>query len=145
MTNKQEKRKVAVLIPYYRKDEEIYVYIQRRSQNAMRLPGYFGFFGGGIEGTELPEEALLREIKEELNIEISNFEHFSKYEFYGSIIEVYTLEVHSDFADNLIVSEGDYGKFFSEQEIMNESKMIYQDKVVLSNFFGKLKRNNPYV
>jgi len=36
----------------------------------------YGFFGGGIEEGESPEEALRREIKEELNIEIKNYEFF---------------------------------------------------------------------
>lgn len=36
----------------------------------------YGFFGGGIEEGESSEEALKREIKEELSIEIKNYEFF---------------------------------------------------------------------
>ena len=35
-----------------------------------RLPNYFGFWGGGTENNETPEEALLREIKEELVLDL---------------------------------------------------------------------------
>src|SRR5690606_17191491 len=41
----------------------------RRSQNVL-APGCFCFPGGGIEGDESEEEALIRELREELNVPI---------------------------------------------------------------------------
>jgi len=43
--------------------------------------GYWEFPGGKIEDNETAEQALVREIKEELNIEISNCEFFTSIEF----------------------------------------------------------------
>jgi hypothetical protein len=42
-------------------------------------------------------------------------------------------------------NEGEYEKYFSEEEIKAEEKLILQDKVILQNFFGLIKRNNPYL
>jgi len=40
------------------------------------IPGKWEFPGGKIEPGETPEQAIIREIKEELNIEITNLSHF---------------------------------------------------------------------
>lgn len=65
------------------------VYLQKRTKDAPRLPDYFGFFGGGAEGNENPEETLQREIKEEMNIVPAEFSHFKTYEFEGSIKDIF--------------------------------------------------------
>ncbi|NQU77867.1 NUDIX domain-containing protein [Candidatus Falkowbacteria bacterium] len=57
-------RNGAIIILY---DEEKKVLLQHRTDDAPRRPGCWGFFGGGIEGEETPEEAVVRETKEELN------------------------------------------------------------------------------
>ena len=60
-------RNIAVIILYNR-DKKIL--LQHRSEDAKRLPGYWAFFGGGIEEGEIPEEAVKREAMEELNYEL---------------------------------------------------------------------------
>jgi len=61
-------RHVAVLVLYNERKEML---LQYRSADAARLPNYWAFFGGGIEGRETPEEALAREILEELEYRVS--------------------------------------------------------------------------
>lgn len=43
-------------------------------------PGCWGLFGGHLEVGETPEEALVREIKEEINYDVVNFSKFASYE-----------------------------------------------------------------
>lgn len=144
MIEKIKKRKVSVLLPWYKEGEEFFVFVQKRSENAKRAPGYFAFFGGGIEESESPEQGLVREINEELNIDISNYEYFNNYEFYGAIVNVYLMEVEKDFSEKVKISEGDFGKFIKESEYL-DLKMLLQDKTILGNFFGLKKRSNPYL
>lgn len=46
------------------------VLLQHRTADAKILPNKWGFFGGHGEAGETPDEAFIREIREELNIEL---------------------------------------------------------------------------
>lgn len=135
-------RKVSVLIPYKVEDGEILVFLQKRSDRASRLPGYFGFFGGGIENGETPEEALKREIKEEMNFAPENYEFLVEDDFELNkklhAICAFILRVGDNFERNIVISEGDYGVWFKLEEALKEKKIIDHDKVVLRNLSDKL-------
>jgi mutator protein MutT len=62
-------RNISVLVLYNDKKE---ILLQHRSKTAKRLPDYWGFFGGGIEVGETPEQALARELLEELEYHVKN-------------------------------------------------------------------------
>ena len=66
-------RDVSVLILYTLTG---HILLQHRTDDALRLPGYWAFFGGGIEQGENPTEALKREIREELSYLVQNPEFF---------------------------------------------------------------------
>ena len=53
-----------------------HILLQHRTDDAFRLPGYWAFFGGGIEQGENPTEALRREIREELSYEVQGPKFF---------------------------------------------------------------------
>ncbi|MBX4198493.1 NUDIX domain-containing protein [Candidatus Parcubacteria bacterium] len=60
-------RNVSVLGLYNDQGE---ILLQHRSKDAIRLPDYWAFFGGGIEKDETPEQALARELHEELEYSV---------------------------------------------------------------------------
>ena len=62
-------RDVSVFILY---NSTGHILLQHRTDDAFRLPGYWAFFGGGIEQGENPTEALKREIQEELSYLVQN-------------------------------------------------------------------------
>jgi len=61
-------RNVSVLALY---NDQREILLQHRSKDAARLADHWAFFGGGIEGEETPEQALAREIYEELEYPVS--------------------------------------------------------------------------
>lgn len=44
------------------------------------FPNHWDFFGGHVEEGETPDEALVREVKEELGIELRHWNFFRRYE-----------------------------------------------------------------
>jgi 8-oxo-dGTP diphosphatase len=48
--------------------------LQHRDEKARRFPLYWGFFGGGINNSETPEQAMIRETKEELGINVVDYQ-----------------------------------------------------------------------
>lgn len=135
----ENKRKVSVLAPYKKEDGEVYIFLQKRANDAPREPGKFGFFGGGAEENEAVEEALIREIKEELNIDLKDYNHFGKYYLPKTVVDVFTIETDGNFENEIVISEGDYGRWFSEEDFEKERNIITGDLRILEELYDKLK------
>jgi 8-oxo-dGTP diphosphatase len=58
------------------------ILLQKRSTSAKRFPGKWGLFGGGVDNDETPEMALRREVREELNLSLSEFDLIDKREYF---------------------------------------------------------------
>ena len=135
----ENKRKISILIPYKTEKDKVLVYLQKRTKDAKRLPDFFGFFGGGAENDENSEQALRREMTEEISFVPEDYHHFKKYEFEKSTKDIFILEVSNGFEEKIKILEGEYGRWFNEQEILNEPKMIDEDKLVLQEFYKSLE------
>jgi len=134
------KRPVSLFLPIKIIDGTIYVYLQRRSADMVTSPNYFGFWGGGAEFGETPDQALIREVKEELGVDldINELEFFNHYEFLGSIIDVYLYRPEEGWEKTLVIGEGDYGQWFSGAEIWDRADVILQNKVIFNDLDRKL-------
>lgn len=134
----EEKREVSVLIPYKIKDHQVLVFLQKREKDRKVLPDHFAFFGGKLEEGESPEQALEREIKEELCFTLKEYELLGKYFFGEWSGSVYFLEVTDTFESQIKVMEGEYGKFFSQQEVLDEPMIIKEDKSIIKDLYQKI-------
>lgn len=131
----ESKRRISVFIPFQNSGSELRVYLQKRSADAEALPGNFGFWGGHAEKDEAPEEALAREIQEEMGIslDLRLVHYFDHYEFIRNIKDVYLLEVTDHWEDQIVIGEGDYGKWFLTSEVFDRQDIIFEDKVVIND------------
>ena len=68
------KRRVAVII--FHDEKKRILLLDRR--DISKIGEEWGFFGGGIENNESPEEALVREIKEELDYHLVDYSYLKE-------------------------------------------------------------------
>ena len=129
-------RRVALFIL---RDKEGRVLLQHRSSTAESLPNYWAFFGGGIEQNETPEEAVKREAREELGIELKGLTFFKRYEFQEEkgLYEkfVYTSpinQLHEEMRKQQ--KEGQNLGLFSLGELTN-LKISDNDRIILHDLF----------
>ncbi len=133
-----EKRCVSVLILY---NIERKMLLQHRTEDAPRLPGYWGFFGGGIEQGEKPKDALRREIREELNYTPRNpklvrTQILEK----GTLGKKYLYIDEYDTSQELVLGEGQGMAWVTADEAI-KLKMINHDKEAIL-FLKKNYSNN---
>ena len=64
-------------------DQERRFLLQRRTVDAPIMPGCWGFFGGGLQAGETPEDAVRREAFEELNYVLSEPAYIGALDFTG--------------------------------------------------------------
>lgn len=86
--------------------------------NQMTLSGMWEFPGGKVEENETDEEALVREIKEELNADIEILDYVNEasydYDFGTVILKVYTAKI---VGGSLTMNEHSSKKWLSAEEI----------------------------
>lgn len=131
-----------MLIPYNITNGNFSVYLQKRNKNAKVLPSHFSFFGGKIEEGESANQALEREITEELCFTPTRYAFLGKYSFTEWLANIYFLKVNDNFEQSITVMEGDYGKFFSEDEVENEPMILEEDKKILKDLYQLLRKKH---
>ena len=95
------------------------VLVMQRS-NQMTLPGMWEFPGGKVEADETEQEALIREIKEELSVTINILDYINEasydYDFGTVQLKVYTAEIISG---QITLEEHSDGKWVTADELKN--------------------------
>ena len=88
------------------------VLLQHRTDDAPRQPGFWSAFGGGIEAGETPEEALRRELEEELEYEVRNPQLLAVEAFTDALGTGYNYVEAYDETQIVVLHEGQgYGWF----------------------------------
>jgi len=99
---------------------EILLYL-RDNKPGIPFPQHWDLFGGHVEEGETPEQALLREIKEELNIELEDYKFFRKYkclkgDAYPNIKYIYYGRLNIPVKD-ITLMEGDRPAYFKKEQV----------------------------
>jgi len=103
--------------------------------------GLWEFPGGKIENNETGEEALIREFKEELDIDVKVLSKICKKEFKSETKNFTLIAYYIDaLSYDIIKHEHSEIKWFTINEIFNLKELVDSDKLLLNDikdFFSK--------
>jgi len=99
---------------------ELLLYL-RDNKPGIPFPLHWDLIGGHVEEGETPEQALVREVKEELDIDLKEFSFFRKYDCiegdaYPNVKFIYTGRINLPI-EEITLLEGDHPRYFSKEEI----------------------------
>lgn len=98
-------------------------------------PNMWDIPGGHVEKGETPEQCIIREIKEEMEIDLYDFQLFSIVEFSDRIEYTYWKRINLNI-DDITLHEGQCLKWFKEEDIKN-TVLAYGFNEILDDFFDQ--------
>ena len=114
--------------------EEILLFL-RDNQPDLPYPNMWDVPGGHVEANESPEKCIIREMKEEMDLDINEFDLFSKIEFEDRI--EYTFWAMADFDIGKIeLMEGQKLKWFTRDDA-KQTPLAYGFNEIIEKFYSK--------
>ncbi len=98
-------------------------------------PNTWDIPGGHVESNEAPEECIVREMKEEMGLDIRGFQPFSVTEFDDRVEHVFWMKSDLDI-EKIELTEGQCLKWFSENEAKTTG-LAYGFNQIVEEFFEK--------
>jgi 8-oxo-dGTP diphosphatase len=113
----------------------------RDNKTSIPYPNHWDILGGHLEGNETPEQCIIREMKEELEIDIMP-KLFKVTDMTDRVEYTFWQKVNFRLV-NMKLNEGQKLQWFSEDDIKNlpEDKIAFDFKPIILEFFN----NKPFV
>ena len=137
-------KKIAAII--LENDRGEFLLALRDNKSWIPFPNHWDLIGGHVEDGETPEEALIREYKEELDLDLKEYSFFRKYECltgdaYENTKYIYTGKINIPI-EEVTLLEGERPQYFSREEIAdvkfaNIIKSIVLDYIKYSDSLKK--------
>jgi 8-oxo-dGTP diphosphatase len=109
----------------------------RDKKKDIPFPNHWDVLGGNVEENETPKECIRREMKEEIEVDLSNPELFNVYDMDDRIEYTFWQRIDLDISQ-IRLHEGQRLKWFSEDEIkkMRKKEVAFGFKTILLDFFS---------
>ncbi|MDX9948536.1 MAG: NUDIX domain-containing protein [Bacteroidales bacterium] len=121
-------------------DGEFLLYL-RDGKPGIPFPHHWDMIGGHVEEGETPEEALIREVKEEIDFDLKDYTFFKEYvclegDAYPNIKYIYTGRIGLPL-EEIPLLEGDRLQFFTREEIPDVKFANILKKIMLDYIESK--------
>ncbi|MDY6915391.1 MAG: NUDIX domain-containing protein [Candidatus Cloacimonadota bacterium] len=130
------KRSGASII-FYNSNRQVLLFL-RDNTSAILYPNMWDFPGGHVEQDETLRQCIVREMKEELELELRDFHFFNKREFTDRIEYIFCKKVNLKI-DKINLHEGQKLRRFSLKEIA-ATNLAYGFNEVLNDFVSYIKK-----
>ena len=107
----------------------------RDDNPAIPYPNTWDLPGGHVEPNETPQQCIVREMMEEMEIDLTSFHHFSTTEFFDRIEYVYWKKANLNIAE-IRLYEGQCLKWFTHEQI-NKTTLAHGFNRIIDDFFLK--------
>lgn len=112
-------KKIAAIILENEKGE--FLLYLRDNKPGIPFPDHWDLIGGHVEEGETPEEALVREVKEELGLDLKKYRYYKTFECltgdaYANLKYIYTGKITIPI-EEITLYEGVRAQYFSREEI----------------------------
>jgi 8-oxo-dGTP diphosphatase len=138
-------KQIAAII-FQNESGEFLLYL-RDNKPDIPFPDHWDLIGGHVEDGETPEEALVREVKEEIDIDLKDYEFFRIYECltgdaYENIKYIYSGKINLPL-EKITLLEGVRAQFFKKEEIP-DVKFANILKSIVMDFIEYSEKNNRH-
>jgi 8-oxo-dGTP diphosphatase len=124
-------------IIFFNRDHQVLL-VLRDDLPSIPYPGMWDLPGGHFEENETAEECIVREMLEEIEINVAGCSLFRIYEFSDRTEYVFVEEADFDL-QHIVLHEGQRLQWFSEEEAA-QAELAYGFNQVLSDFFNSLMK-----
>ncbi|MBA4369693.1 MAG: NUDIX hydrolase [Desulfobacterium sp.] len=125
------KRKGCSVI-FFNDDHQVLLFL-RDNIPTIPFPNMWDIPGGHVEPDETPERCIVREMREEMELELENFSLFSVMEFPDRIEYTFWKKSNLDI-ERITLHEGQCLRWFDQKEI-EETELALGFNEILSSFF----------
>ena len=117
-------------------DEKQVLLFLRDDKPDILYPNMWDVPGGHVDNDEAPEQCIVREMKEEMDLDLEKFQLFSVMEFTDRIEYTFWKKANLDI-QSITLHEGQKLKWFTEFEVKN-TKLAYGFNEIVDDFFQKI-------